>query len=410
ASKAQPQSQWQDDDNQPRSIHTLDISEDDPPKLFVLPKDLSTDARIIRLPHPVNAKPCRYLVDPSRGFYEFTRVAGPSRACHSWLLAPDYSADAAVESEGNDKAGYVFRQPELLVATPIDPLFVLLPALWGVATQEWKTLGDWLSDYPGYEDLLAILRSDMSGAIEILLNDRMRAVCDILQMGSGEDTLFKLNVLMLADIVWSKAASMGKVGLPYSMEQHFVRKALELPEVSVRREDSTISAVQEGRKAADSSVIQMTSDAAEERDVQAHGPKLQKNVELSDLLRFRTAIRYLCMNYLPPSLETRVQAMYADRTYTLQRKTDLTPLDEHLARIMRLKAEAHALRSISDNISRKRGLDDDEAIEKADARKRKKEEEEAKKKNVSQGVKKLMKADTSGMQKMSSFFVKKEVK
>ncbi|KAI7357608.1 hypothetical protein KC336_g22122, partial [Hortaea werneckii] len=86
---------------------------------------------------------------------------------------------------------------------------------------------------------------------------------------------------------------------------------------------------------------------------------------------------------------------------------DFGPLDAHLQHINQVKADAQALRSISDNISRKRGtLDDDEAVEKAQAKKQKKEEEEAKKKSMSVGVKRLAKADTSGMKKMTSFFTK----
>ena len=87
---------------------------------------------------------------------------------------------------------------------------------------------------------------------------------------------------------------------------------------------------------------------------------------------------------------------------------DFKPLETHLAHLNDLKKEAQALRSMSENISRKRGSEDDEeALEKAEAKKRKKEDEEFKKKNTSRGVKALGKADTSGMKKLSSFFTKK---
>jgi hypothetical protein len=87
---------------------------------------------------------------------------------------------------------------------------------------------------------------------------------------------------------------------------------------------------------------------------------------------------------------------------------DFSPLDKHLALINQLKKEAQALRSMSDNISRKRSADEDEdVLEKAEAKKRKKEEEEIRKKNMSRGVQQLKKADTSGMKKLSAFFAAK---
>ena len=82
-------------------------------------------------------------------------------------------------------------------------------------------------------------------------------------------------------------------------------------------------------------------------------------------------------------------------------------MDKHLAHLDQLRKEAQALRSLSDNISRKRSADEDEeALEKAEAKKRKKEEDELKKKNTSRGVKQLEKADRSGMKTLSSFFGK----
>ncbi|GAI91432.1 unnamed protein product [marine sediment metagenome] len=110
----------------------------------------------------------------------------------------------------------------------------------------------------------------------------------------------------------------------------------------------------------------------------------------------RTCQEFLIKSYVPSALHRHIRI----------NGEDFTPLDQELARIAKLRAEAHALRSISDNISRKRGvLDDEEALEKAETKKRKKEEEEKRKKSMSHGVKKLAKADTTGMKKMSSFFV-----
>lgn len=84
---------------------------------------------------------------------------------------------------------------------------------------------------------------------------------------------------------------------------------------------------------------------------------------------------------------------------------DFTPLNQHLAKVREAESELQALRTLSDNISRKRVcLDDDDAAEARALKKRKKDEEDQRKKAESRGIKQLKKVDTSGMQKLSSFF------
>ena len=95
---------------------------------------------------------------------------------------------------------------------------------------------------------------------------------------------------------------------------------------------------------------------------------------------------------MSPTLRTPLLALLSAR---------FAPLEAHLSSIAALKSEALSLRSLSDNISRKRAVELDEE------KKRKKEEEAIKKKNEGRGVKQLKKVDTSGMKKMSSFFTVK---
>jgi len=61
-------------------------------------------------------------------------------------------------------------------------------------------------------------------------------------------------------------------------------------------------------------------------------------------------------------------------------------------------------------VSRKRALEDDEALAGREEKKRRKEEEEKRKKAEGRAVKMLKKVDTSGMKKMSAFFKKVEKK
>jgi hypothetical protein len=374
----------------PNSRHRLQASESNPPKTFILPKGASAEARIVTFPHPVTSKPHRYYVDPERGFYEFTRIAAPKKACRSILFAPDFGDDAAL---GEEKDGHVLQAPDVFVATPIDARFLLLPAFHRPQGEAWGTFFDRLfQDADGaYDHLRSVFRSESGKKLERETEDRMRDVCDCVDM--GDDSTYTLNKDKLGKLVYTKAERMVERGLPASMEEHFVKKPLEVPEASMRREDSGVSIVDADTKEG------ATHNAA--TSVMTHD-----QAQLVGLLRLKTAIAYLCKNYVPLALAAQVTTLFTAQSSTKQ-YADFSPLNTHLAHLAKLKSEAQALRSISDNISRKRsGVDDDEAMEKAETKKRKKEEEEARKKNVSLGVKKLAKADMSGMKKLSSFFTK----
>ncbi|KAK3656764.1 hypothetical protein LTR56_002745 [Elasticomyces elasticus] len=367
------------------SKHVLPPSSPKPPHLFILPRNAGPEARILSLPHPVTSKSTRFLVDPGRGLYEFTRVsAARKKECRSVLLA-------AAEDE-DDGEGYVLKEAELFVATALDAVFALLPAFWG--GEEWGTFYDRLFSSEDHEEdgegagRYAHLRSvfqasDAGKALEKKMETAMRAVCDVIEM--GDEVSYKLSTSKLAHVLFTKAQRMVSKGLPPSLSEHFIRLPLQAPELSVKREDSTLSIVDE-----EPPTTTTTATPAAEPE------------ELKHLLRLRTALAYLCSNYIPASLVPQLQSHF-------NALVDFAPLDVRLAEIARLKAEAVALRSIGDNISRKRrgDLDDDDANARAETKKRLKMEEDMKKKNVSLGVKKLAKVDVKGMKKMSSFFTKK---
>ncbi|TKA63734.1 hypothetical protein B0A55_11651 [Friedmanniomyces simplex] len=375
------------------SKYTLPPSESNPPKLFVLPTDASPEARVLTLPHPATSKPTRYFVDPARGFYEFTRVSAPKKARRSVLLA--HGVERSGDGGGaEEEEGYILQSPDLFIATPIDTLFLILPALWSIGNtaqgEEWSTFYDRLfpSDDERYKHLRSVFQSQAGHELEERMEGRMRDICDTIEM--GDETSYKLSISKLAQVMYGKAERMVRVGLPASMEEHFVRKALEAPERSVKREDSTLSIEDESPVAASDEASTTT----------AVGQQVEASAHLHRLLRLRTALNYLSTAYIPPALSAQLQTI-------LNSFVDSAPLTAHLTHLARLKAEAHALRSISDNISRKRGvLDDEDALERADVKKQKREEEEAKKKSRSLGVRKLMGVDVKGMKKMSDFFGK----
>jgi hypothetical protein len=235
----------------------------------------------------------------------------------------------------------------------------------------------------------------------------------------------------LAGVLLEKARRMvseGGGGLPRSLEERFVKGVLEVPVLGERREGEGVSIADSRR----------TSEGRGEDKVKANGggengdddttgngqqqnPAAEQeeevipsssssadttNPEILHLLRLRLALSFLQTSYLPPSLPAAVLQPHIASLISFH------PLETHLAHISALKKEAVALRSLSDNISRKRPLDEDDD-EKGEAKRRKEEEERARKKKLegekSVGLRRLGKVDVSGMKKMSSFFGKAAV-
>ena len=404
-----------------------------PPQVFILPKEISASARILTLLNPATSNSNRYLLCPDKGFYEFARVAAPKKACKSWLLAPDrdvVSSGLAIDNEVDGSEGYVLKTPDMMIATPIDPLFLLLPALAGDhmaemddgrREQEYLSPSDYterLSETS--EHLKQMLRSDMRSKFAAMLEARLEVVCDV--MDAGDERLYTMSKQKLLRELVGKAQRMVTKGLPASMEERFVKRELAVPVLSIKREESSVSiadqdspatggaesesASQSTSQETQSSVTTSTSISIAATSVVSISADEASNAtdELTYLLRLRTALSFLLNSYIAPSLRSNLEALLKSSPPVL----DFTPLDKHLAHINELKKEAQALRSMSDNISRKRSvMEDEDALEKAEAKKRKKEEEDVKKKNTSRGVQQLKKADTSGMKKLSAFFTAK---
>ncbi|KAI4917767.1 hypothetical protein J4E85_009859 [Alternaria conjuncta] len=383
----------------------LPASTSNPPKLFVLPKDTSKDARIVSLDNPANDTPSRYYFCPEKGFYEFTRIAAPKKDFKSWLITGEKSEDDTTEEADASRIGngYITKSADLFIATPIDVLFLILPALTPKSAKDTK------QHFLAFDDYLDTLSSasphckallSQYPTLKTMIETRMRRICDTVD--AGEESMYRLSHPKLLEVLVSKAERMVKKGLPPSMEERFIKTALEIPVMSIKREESTLSTVSTTDAASeqenDTTTTSQTSvtttittpdDAPSKRT-------LTTPAEIPHLLRLRTSLTYLLSSYIPPSLRTPLLALLSPR---------FTPLDTHLSAISALKSEALSLRSISDNISRKRAIEEDEEkIAEREEKKRKKEDEERKKKSEGRGVKALKKVDTSGMKKMSSFF------
>lgn len=414
---------------------TTKLSMEKPLRILILPEDVSTSARICTLAHPRTSSPCRYYFCPRKGVYEFTRIAAPRNACRSWLLGPRTRITVSEtdqkkgsnapetlpfgETENQELGisyGHVVKNPELLIATPIDPLFLILPAFITQSSRPTlKTL------FLSVEDLLESLR-DASKHLEHTLGQeyirqsiegRIVMVCDMVE--AGDEKMYRLNMDKLLEELLSKARKTVASGLPASMEEKYIRKALELPTMAVKRESSLSEKAkpcQEEGMAESAPDYSESQSTATLQTLSTSGnimiPDVEKENDLSHLhlLRLRTALSYMISTYLPPSFANALNITISSS----ESPVNFSPLEKRLAHIASLKAEALASRSLSD-YSHKRNLNDDDEEESRAEKKRKKEEEEKRKKvGTSRGVRDLKKVDVSGMKKMSDFFGKPAMK
>jgi hypothetical protein len=421
---------------------TLPPAESNPPKLFILPKNASKDARILTLPNPATSKENRYFFCPETGLCEFTSIAAPSSMPRSLLITsqgptkelgngkPDGTSEEKREEEVNEANsfanGYISRSASLFLATPMDLLFFLLPIIAPASSQKkgkgmFLTFEDHIESTP--EQIKRLLKP---AATKELFERRLRAICETVE--AGDETMFRLSIEKLVVELLAKAKRMVTKCLPATMEDRFIRQALQAPVMTIKRQDTTMSESitetnlgetsqpdttdsqdsapstkdsQESLNSETSIITKATSTSITSTSKTDVAKAEEVPEEIKHLLRIRTSLNFISQSYLPPHLRAQIQSHLSTNT-----ALDFSPLDTHLKNLYSLREEARALRSLSDNISRKRPIEDDEALEVRAEKKRKKEEEEKRKKTEGRAVKQLKKVDTSGMKKMSSFFTK----
>ncbi len=426
-----------------------------PPKLLILPEGRSRQARICTLAHPRTSNPCRFLFDPEKGICEFTKVAAPKSTFRSWLLGPAGLARQSIGIDDTKEAsstetfhvankeaapdieqasdrpisdGYVLRNAELLIATSIDYLFLILPCFASPSAADSPSKKRL---FLSADDLLEKLSEKSKHFSQILshadtrqaMEGRMQAVCDTVD--AGDEKMYRLSEEKLLSELVLKAENMIASGLPSTIEERFIRKALETPVLVLTREESTVSEATASpndtpmsestvSETADSQISTTTSDskasatsAATDMTIPEEPNSLSNPTLLHHLLRLRTAISYMISSYIPPSLSTTLQILLS----SAQSPINFVPLDRHLADIAKLRAEALASRSLGD-FSRKRSMYEEDDAAETRAEKKRKEEEEGKRKKAgeSRGIRDLKKVDTKGMKKMSDFFGKAAAK
>lgn len=414
------------------SKYTLPAESESPSIVLILPERATPEARVVSLTNPRYSKPTRYLVCPQTGAYEFIKISEPKTTPRSWLIEAGNNGVAS-DSGDAEKDEHAFQTQisngaDLFIATPIDPLFLALPALvkqMSSAKRMFLSSDDHLD---GIADGAAHLRETLKWARwRELLESRMAAGCDTVE--AGDETMFRLSEEKLLGQVLAKAARMSEGGLPGSMEEKFVTKALEAP-VLGRKATTTAASQLQTQESAEASGADSGTDAQVESqssvatsatsaseastaatsvadDAEAAGIKdvasaIQASPEVIRLQRLRVAFNFICSSYVPPALSSALKKMLAEGKGA---GVDFKPLDEYVGQLTKLRQEAMMARSASD-YSRKRALDEED--EDRREKKRKKEEEEKRKKaGESRGVRDLKKVNTTGMKKMSDFFAKK---
>ncbi|KAI7779224.1 hypothetical protein LA080_001072 [Diaporthe eres] len=414
------------------SKYTLPAESESPSIVLILPEKATPEARAVSLTNPRYSKPTRYLVCPQTGAYEFIKISEPKTTPRSWLIEAgtrDRTSDSGDDAKKDEHAfqTQISNGADLFIATPIDPLFLALPALVKQLSSAKRMFLSSDDHLDGIAEGAAHLRETLKWAQwRELLESRMAAGCDTVE--AGDETMFRLSEEKLLGQVLAKAARMSEGGLPGSMEEKFVTKALEAPVLGRKangaaprlqtQESAEASGADSGTDTqveSQSSVATSATSASEAStaatsvadDAEAAGNKdvataIQASPEVIRLQRLRVAFSFICSSYVPPALTVVLKKMLAEGKGAA---ADFKPLDEYVGQLTKLRQEAMMARSASD-YSRKRALDEEDE-DRREAKRKKEEEEKRKKAGESRGVRDLKKVNTTGMKKMSDFFAKK---
>jgi hypothetical protein len=397
----------------------------EPRQILLLPTDSSAEARLLLLPHPQDGSKKRFLFCPVKGLFEFTKVATQPPEYRSTLIANEGDDDSLGHASGSSEEtdrGYINKDASLLVATPFDTLFLLLPLLPSSLKSTGKILFQPLDDLlDSHTSMDRHVRHLMLSGRHIL-EERLASFCDTID--AGDEKMFRINEDKVLKIMVEKIQKIVEQGLPASLEEKFVTRALEAPVLSVKRQDISINTTESlvtprddpatpsesfdsqstTTSTAPSAVFSEVSIASSVTTIQPEAATEPVSDHLKHLQRLVVALDFIMASYISTSLSPQIR----EKIMTGGLLADFKPLNEHLSTLAKLKAEAMASRSLTD-FSRKRGnADDDEgAEERAEKKRRLEEDEKRKKAGESRGVRDLKKVNITGMKKVSDFFSKK---
>jgi hypothetical protein len=409
-----------------------------PLQLFILPKKATQEAQVVTIRNPQNSRPTRYLICPQAGIYEFSKISPPKSMPRSFFL--DCNREhAEVTREGiadSTKAfqAHISTDADLYVASLVDPLFLILPALrtGGSSSKASNPSKRLFLSSDDYFDVLSETSEHVStvlrwASVRQLIESRMSAICDTVE--AGDETMYRLNEDKVFKELLSKAEKMSKTKLPKSMENHFVAKPLEAPILASRREVQPGSSANltAGSPSADNGISQQTDASGLDTPLSSVTPSesftseastaatsvadatiteevavaIKPSEEVLKQQRLKVAFTFICSRYVESSYAEGLRKQFEAEGSSV----DLGALRDYEGRLSKIKQEVMAARSMTD-YSRKRTMDEEED-ERAEKRRKKEEEEKRKKAGESRGVRDLKKVNVSGMKKLSEFFKKK---
>ncbi|KAF7714596.1 Uncharacterized protein PECH_008336 [Penicillium ucsense] len=390
-----------------------------PSRTFILPSNTSAAARLLSLPNPQSNAISPYFFCPGRGLYEFTTVVAPPLAPRSILFTS--KKHSLHEPDAQDTAApataSIAKKAELLVATPIDVAFFLV-GLLSPSAKSGQSLYQPLDDIiDSHDDLHSHFRHVLyNDSFRRILLARAEAICDFVE--AGDEKMFRFSESKLLKELLVKAERMADQGLPASLEDRFVRQALAAPLMSVKCVDDMTNQGDKNSSAgtgeasdtpdspatlATTATPSISTPPGETTPVPV--PSNDDSDEIRRLQRISIALSFMKESYLSTAMSSRIDELLISPDSPL----NLGPLTDRLKELTALRAEAAASRGLSD-FSRKRGLDDEEAEDRADKKRKKQEEEKKAKASLSRGVRDLQKVNTTGMKKMSDFFGKAAAK
>lgn len=407
------------------SKYSLPAASINPPKILILPNNASSEARVVSLKNPRYSKPTRYLICPETGAYEFVKIAAPKSTPRSWLIE-----GTSKKTDGPEDASFdiqVTKGADLYLATPIDPLFLTLPALNAQFSSSNKRM------FLSSDDHIETINEEVPHLRDTIvrwpawrarLEARMGAICDTVEAGDQE-LMYRFSEDKLLAELLVKAKRMSEGGLPKSMEDKFVTKALEAPVLGVKRSNPIVAALKTDKSTLSESQnnsqtesqesqssVATTATSASEASTAATSVADESEVvntkditsaitasaEVVNLQRLRIAFNFICSCYVPPAMAAVLKKMLSEE----KSGVDFAPLEDYIAQLTKLRQEAMLARSASD-YSRKRN-NDEENEERMEKKRKKEEEEKRKKAGESRGVRDLKKVNTTGMKKLSAFF------
>ncbi|RPA83648.1 hypothetical protein BJ508DRAFT_413323 [Ascobolus immersus RN42] len=345
--------------------------------VFIAPKEdntcSSTAQTILTLPHPLTSKPTRYLLNSS-SICEITVFQSPPTDPTSWLLVPSSPTSAT-------GSGETVETGALYMATPVDPIYLLIPSLFPTSQSKEKRHFVTIDDL--FDELIeasANWRTVISSPKAAnLLRRRLASICD--SVDAGDEKMYKPSLERLAKILAARARKMAlhlcsKDGGSMAAElvdkpltpPHLVAAALSTPAHSVISEN-------------------------------------ESRTELVGSVRYLQALSVAHQYFAQALLPGHIAVLLME---VLKKDNDFAKLETHLKGLKEARTQVTAARA--GDFSLKRGLDDEEEVERDEKRRKKleaEEEEKKKRKSMSKAQKDLEKVNTKGMMKLSSFFTKK---